>query len=120
MNLVCIEAYIHMENAASKRSLEKAGFRLEGCVKKKWLIRNQFCDVNHTYQQMVTCDFIKSKFDKLHNMKAVLQMKVLQHRLFPSLCNRIAWKSENRGRYGGERPSMTDPQDRLCRFEARR
>ncbi len=38
-------------------------------------------------------------------------MKVLQHRLFPSLCNRIAWKSENRGRYGGERPSMTDPQD---------
>ncbi len=46
MNLVRIEAYAHVDNTASNRSLEKAGFRLEGCLKKKWLIRNQFCDVN--------------------------------------------------------------------------
>ncbi len=46
MNLVRIEAYAHVDNAASNRSLEKAGFRLEGCLKKKWLIRNQFYDVN--------------------------------------------------------------------------
>ena len=46
MNLVRIEAYAHVDNIASNRSLEKAGFRLEGCLKKKWLIRNQFCDVN--------------------------------------------------------------------------
>ncbi len=46
MNLVRIEAYAHVDNIASNRSLEKAGFRLEGCLRKKWLIRNQFCDVN--------------------------------------------------------------------------
>ena len=46
MNMVCIEAYVHVGNIASSRSLEKAGFRLEGCLHKKWIIRNQFCDVN--------------------------------------------------------------------------
>ncbi len=40
------EIEIDEHNIASNRSLEKAGFRLEGCLKKKWLIRNQFCDVN--------------------------------------------------------------------------
>ena len=40
MDLVRIEAYAHVDNIASNRSLEKAGFRLEGCHKKKWLIRN--------------------------------------------------------------------------------
>ena len=46
MNLVRIEAYAHVDNIASNRSLEKAGFALEGCLKKKWLIRGEFCDVN--------------------------------------------------------------------------
>ncbi len=46
MNPVRIEAYVHVDNIASKRSLEKAGFTLEGRLRKKWLIRNRFCDVN--------------------------------------------------------------------------
>ena len=46
MGLVRIETYVHPDNTASNRSLEKAGFRLEGRLKKKWLIRNEFCDVN--------------------------------------------------------------------------
>ena len=46
MNLVRIEAYAHVDNTASNRSLEKAGFRLEGCLRKKWMIHNEFCDVN--------------------------------------------------------------------------
>ena len=45
MGLVRIEAYAHVDNAASNRSLEKAGFRLEGRLKKKWLIDHEFCDV---------------------------------------------------------------------------
>ena len=40
------EIEIDEHNIASNRSLEKAGSRLEGCLKKKWLIRNQFCDAN--------------------------------------------------------------------------
>ena len=40
------EIEIDEHNIASNRSLKKAGFRLEGCLKKKWLIRNHFCDVN--------------------------------------------------------------------------
>ena len=46
MDLVRIEAYVHADNIASNRSLGKAGFGLEGRLGKKWLIRNQFCDVN--------------------------------------------------------------------------
>jgi len=46
MKLVRIEAYAHVDNIASNRSLEKVGFQKEGCLKKKWLIRGEFCDVN--------------------------------------------------------------------------
>ena len=46
MNLVRMEAYVHLDNIAADRPLEKAGFRPEGRLRKKWLIRNPFCDVN--------------------------------------------------------------------------
>ena len=46
MGLVRIESYVHVDNTASNRSLEKAGFMLEGRLRKKWLIYHEFCDVN--------------------------------------------------------------------------
>ncbi len=46
LNLVRIETYVHVDNAASNRSMEKAGFWPEGCLQKKWIIGNRFCDVN--------------------------------------------------------------------------
>ncbi len=42
----CFKEFHEIEIDEHIRSLEKAGFRLEGCLKKKWLIRDQFCDVN--------------------------------------------------------------------------
>ena len=46
MNLVRVEVYAHVDNTASNRSLEKAGFRLEGRLKKKWLLHHAFCDAD--------------------------------------------------------------------------
>lgn len=46
MKIERIEAYANVENIASNRSLEKAGYSFEGCLRKKSYINKQFHDVN--------------------------------------------------------------------------
>lgn len=41
-----IEAYANIENIASNRSLEKAGYHFEGCLRNLSYINKQFHDVN--------------------------------------------------------------------------
>lgn len=46
MKIERIEAYANVENKASNRSLEKAGYTYEGCLRNKSYINKQFHDVN--------------------------------------------------------------------------
>lgn len=46
MGLKRIEAYVHTQNAASSRTLEKAGFNKEGILRKRFDINGQLYDCN--------------------------------------------------------------------------
>jgi [ribosomal protein S5]-alanine N-acetyltransferase len=55
MDLNRIEAYYDPENVASKRSLEKAGFTLEGVLRKAAFEKGIFCDA-------AVCSLLKEEF----------------------------------------------------------
>lgn len=40
----CIQASTHLKNIASQRVLEKAGFKKEGTMRKRFYIRGEWCD----------------------------------------------------------------------------
>lgn len=46
MELKRIEAYVHIHNTASSRTLEKAGFIKEGTLRKRFDMHGQLCDCN--------------------------------------------------------------------------
>lgn len=46
MGLTRIEAYVHVNNTASSRTLEKAGFIKEGTLRKRFDMHGRLCDCN--------------------------------------------------------------------------
>lgn len=46
MGLERIEAFVHVDNIGSNRTLQKAGFVKEGTLRKRFEIKGKLCDCN--------------------------------------------------------------------------
>ena len=62
MGLERIEAFVHVDNIGSNRTLQKAGFMKEGMLRKRFEVNGELFDCN-------VYSFLKDDFEKQMNFQ---------------------------------------------------